>query len=161
MSIDRLTAALADRYRIERELGQGGMATVYLAQDRKHLRPLHQSVDSTGVTDTQRTPCRHRGSRISCRNGHQRTPIDRRPQTRAHGRRRLGVWQVRALRPPLTWVHQELVDSAGHSASPPPASAGFLMHAACGKWVVELSWSVAAIPDTKAKRRGRIRDHAV
>jgi serine/threonine-protein kinase len=25
---DRLTAALADRYRIERELGQGGMATV-------------------------------------------------------------------------------------------------------------------------------------
>jgi len=26
---DRLTAALADRYRLERELGQGGMATVY------------------------------------------------------------------------------------------------------------------------------------
>ena len=26
---DRLTAALADRYRIERELGAGGMATVY------------------------------------------------------------------------------------------------------------------------------------
>jgi serine/threonine-protein kinase len=29
----RLAAALADRYRIERELGAGGMATVYLAQD--------------------------------------------------------------------------------------------------------------------------------
>src|SRR6188768_1645887 len=35
---DRLSAALADRYRIERELGQGGMATVYLAQDLKHDR---------------------------------------------------------------------------------------------------------------------------
>ena len=31
--IARLAAALADRYRIERELGTGGMATVYLAQD--------------------------------------------------------------------------------------------------------------------------------
>ena len=34
----RLTAALSDRYRIERELGAGGMATVYLAQDVKHDR---------------------------------------------------------------------------------------------------------------------------
>ena len=36
----RLTAALADRYRIERELGQGGMATVYLAHDLKHDRQV-------------------------------------------------------------------------------------------------------------------------
>ena len=36
----RLTAALADRYRVERELGAGGMATVYLAEDLKHDRKV-------------------------------------------------------------------------------------------------------------------------
>ncbi len=39
-SIDRLRDALADRYRIERELGQGGMATVYLATDLRHDRQV-------------------------------------------------------------------------------------------------------------------------
>jgi serine/threonine-protein kinase len=37
---DRLKSALADRYTIERELGSGGMATVYLAQDLKHDRKV-------------------------------------------------------------------------------------------------------------------------
>jgi eukaryotic-like serine/threonine-protein kinase len=37
---DRIAAALAERYAIERELGQGGMATVYLAQDLKHDRQV-------------------------------------------------------------------------------------------------------------------------
>ncbi len=37
---ERLQTALADRYRIERELGQGGMATVYLAQDLRHDRKV-------------------------------------------------------------------------------------------------------------------------
>ena len=37
---DRLSAALADRYRIERELGAGGMATVYLTADLKHDRKV-------------------------------------------------------------------------------------------------------------------------
>ena len=36
----RLIAALADRYTIERELGAGGMATVYLAHDMKHDRDV-------------------------------------------------------------------------------------------------------------------------
>ena len=38
--MQRLTAALAERYRIERELGAGGMATVYLARDLKHERQV-------------------------------------------------------------------------------------------------------------------------
>src|SRR5690348_4487244 len=35
---ERLAAALADRYQLERPLGYGGMATVHLAQDLKHRR---------------------------------------------------------------------------------------------------------------------------
>jgi serine/threonine protein kinase/Tol biopolymer transport system component len=40
MTIERLATALADRYTLERELGQGGMATVYLAEDLKHQRKV-------------------------------------------------------------------------------------------------------------------------
>jgi serine/threonine-protein kinase len=39
-SLDRLATALADRYRLERQLGAGGMATVYLARDLKHDRQV-------------------------------------------------------------------------------------------------------------------------
>jgi serine/threonine-protein kinase len=37
-TFDRLKGALADRYAIEREIGGGGMATVYLSEDLKHER---------------------------------------------------------------------------------------------------------------------------
>jgi TolB-like protein/predicted Ser/Thr protein kinase len=37
---EALCAALASRYKVERELGQGGMATVYLARDLKHRRQV-------------------------------------------------------------------------------------------------------------------------
>ncbi len=37
---DRLSTALADRYRIERHVGEGGMANVYLAEDLKHERKV-------------------------------------------------------------------------------------------------------------------------
>ena len=37
-SFDRLSSGLAGRYIIEREIGSGGMATVYLARDLRHER---------------------------------------------------------------------------------------------------------------------------
>ncbi len=39
-SLDRLASTLSDRYAIEREIGAGGMATVYLAEDMKHGRKV-------------------------------------------------------------------------------------------------------------------------
>ena len=40
MDLASLSAALQDRYRLERVLGAGGMATVYLAHDLKHDREV-------------------------------------------------------------------------------------------------------------------------
>lgn len=45
--LDKLRSALTDRYRIEREIGVGGMATVYLAADLRHDRDVAIKV---GVT---------------------------------------------------------------------------------------------------------------
>ena len=50
----RLAAALADRYRIERELGQGGMATLYLAHDVKHQRNVALKVLRPELVPSQR-----------------------------------------------------------------------------------------------------------
>jgi formylglycine-generating enzyme required for sulfatase activity len=49
-SVARLNAALEDRYRIEQELGEGGMATVYLAQDLKHHRDVAIKVLKSELT---------------------------------------------------------------------------------------------------------------
>ncbi len=54
---ERLKAALSDRYHIEREIGAGGMATVYLARDLKHDREVALKVlraDLSAVIGTER-----------------------------------------------------------------------------------------------------------
>jgi serine/threonine-protein kinase len=38
--LEQVVAAFGERYRVERELGRGGMATVYLAHDPRHARPV-------------------------------------------------------------------------------------------------------------------------
>jgi serine/threonine-protein kinase len=49
--IERLTAALADRYAIERELGSGGMASVYLANDVRHRRKVAVKVLQPNIAE--------------------------------------------------------------------------------------------------------------
>ena len=51
--LDRLKIALADRYAIERELGAGGMATVYLAEDLKHQRKVAVKVEAFPLQNMQ------------------------------------------------------------------------------------------------------------
>lgn len=51
---DRLNTALADRYRILRHLGEGGMASVYLAEDLKHGRKVAIKVLREDLSASQR-----------------------------------------------------------------------------------------------------------
>src|SRR5215207_2022460 len=49
---EELQRGLADRYAIERELGRGGMATVYLARDRRYDRPVALKVLHAELANT-------------------------------------------------------------------------------------------------------------
>ena len=56
---ERLKAAIADRYRIEREIGSGGMATVYLAENpwapiASSFRPQHAQDSNLGAMHQRR-----------------------------------------------------------------------------------------------------------
>jgi serine/threonine protein kinase len=51
-TLPQLISALADRYRIDRELGAGGMATVYLARDLRHDRDVALKVLRTELAES-------------------------------------------------------------------------------------------------------------
>ena len=49
---DRLQTALSDRYKLQREIGRGGMATVYEAQDLKHRRSVAVKIFHPGLAES-------------------------------------------------------------------------------------------------------------
>ena len=65
-----LPALLSDRYAVERELGRGGMARVYLAQDRKHGRSVAIKVLNPEVAASLGPERFHREIRIAARLAH-------------------------------------------------------------------------------------------
>ncbi|MGZ8399113.1 MAG: serine/threonine-protein kinase, partial [Gemmatimonadales bacterium] len=68
---DRLRAALADRYRIEEEIGHGGMAAVYRAEDLRHARKVAIKVLLPGSAGASYEPQRFlREIRIAARLSH-------------------------------------------------------------------------------------------
>ena len=51
--VERFQSVLSDRYVIERELGRGGMAVVFLARDVRHDRPVAIKVFRSDIGDAQ------------------------------------------------------------------------------------------------------------
>jgi serine/threonine-protein kinase len=69
-SYTQLRTALADRYRVERELGRGGMATVFLAHDLKHERPVALKVIHTEFATALGPERFHREIKLAARLQH-------------------------------------------------------------------------------------------
>ncbi|MEP6591399.1 MAG: protein kinase [Gemmatimonadota bacterium] len=69
--VSRVRSALADRYRIERVLGEGGMATVYLAEDLKHHRQVAVKVMRPELSETLGAERFLREVEIAARMNHQ------------------------------------------------------------------------------------------
>jgi serine/threonine protein kinase len=74
-ALDSLVATLADRYRVERELGQGGMATVYRAHDLRHDRDVAVKVLHPDL-GAARPKCRRTASGWSTEPTRNRQPYD-------------------------------------------------------------------------------------
>lgn len=70
IEVDRLKSALTDRYTVERELGAGGMATVYLTQDVKHNRKIALKVLRPELTATLGAERFHREIEVAARLQH-------------------------------------------------------------------------------------------
>jgi len=68
--LSRLSDALADRYTVEREIGSGGMATVYLAQDLRHERQVALKVLRPDLAATLGAERFHREIKISAQLQH-------------------------------------------------------------------------------------------
>src|SRR6476659_1027218 len=62
--------ALAPRYRLERELRQGGMATVYLMEDLRHARPVALKLLSPQLAATVAPQRFHREIQLAARLDH-------------------------------------------------------------------------------------------
>ena len=65
--LEQLQTALGGTYTIERELGRGGMATVYLARDTKHQRPVALKVRARVAYDEQVKANPRDGQRLAFR----------------------------------------------------------------------------------------------
>ena len=63
--IEQISAALAGRYRVDRELGFGGMATVYHAHDAKHERSLRARWQTYPCAFFGKHPARNRNRPIT------------------------------------------------------------------------------------------------
>jgi TolB-like protein len=72
VDLQQLKASLADRYVIEREVGRGGMATVYLAQDLKHGRVVAIKVLRSDLSDGVAADRFHQEIEIAARLQHPR-----------------------------------------------------------------------------------------
>jgi serine/threonine protein kinase len=96
--ISRLNTALEGRYRIERQLGEGGMATVYLAEDLKHERKVALKILKPELAATW---CPARTRALTERRPHQRR-ADAAPSGRPRPSRR-GTMEPGRLRSAIRW----------------------------------------------------------